>query len=69
MKKSISKLGNTLNKIEQQQINGGYFIPVGDSDGECDQESQSKIRCYHGSNRNCDMDAICNNQGYCECAV
>ncbi|RLJ97807.1 hypothetical protein [Tenacibaculum discolor] len=67
MKKLILNLGKTLNKAEQQKINGGYGIPVGDSDGECDQESQSRIRCYNNSN--CDMDAICNNQGYCECAI
>ncbi|CAM1351503.1 hypothetical protein [Tenacibaculum ascidiaceicola] len=69
MKKSISNLGEALNKTSQQKILGGYGIPVGDSDGECDQESQSRVRCYNSNNSDCDMDAICNNQGYCECAI
>ncbi|WP_428742079.1 hypothetical protein [Tenacibaculum sp.] len=42
MKKSISSLGKVLNKVNQQNINGGGFINKCKNDGDfCDWISQS----------------------------
>lgn len=68
MKKSILSLGKILTKPEQLLVKGSNSIPVGESDGECNQNEQSLISCNTGSEYNCDFDARCNpSTNKCSC--
>lgn len=45
--KNLKNLGRTLNKPEQQQINGGFGGSIG-GDGECDHECSVNSDCPAG---------------------
>ena len=68
MLKNISKLGKTLNKVEQKEIGGGKRN-FGFSDGACNESQQNQINCSPGNGGGeCDLDAYCSDQGRCTCA-
>lgn len=55
MKKSILKLGKELNKIDQQQINGGFGYNCPTIDFICDEHELTNTGCcdYEFTNNKC----------------